>query len=275
MLQTLVLASVVVQMRVSCFAQALPRGGVDTLNPQITLSTSVLDFGPVGVGTAKELSLTVQNIGGGILKGRATVAGPFSIEGQNYALQSGQSQSITVRYEPEAPGTNREYVVFSGGSGARMRVTGRAGTIPSPPSDLRIANPSHSRFTEEAQADFVIKYFSDEVSYITKPAKVEVLINHRFQTALSRNLVLKLAAEQARHELAVVELMHYSNAGPKDAVRRRWIDDLKGLRYRRLVFLRGSPRTLQANGLPVLADISLETPLGAEGPPPTATPLNQ
>src|SRR5512135_2096798 len=102
------------QMETSSGAQENLRAGSDERGPVIAVSPSVLDFKVVGVGRASDLILTVKNVGGGILKGKATVPGPFSIKGGTYALTSGESKSLTVRYRPQAPGTNSAAVVLAG-----------------------------------------------------------------------------------------------------------------------------------------------------------------
>jgi hypothetical protein len=256
-------------------AQEVLRAGSGEQGAVLAVSPSVLDFGLVGVGRTKDLTLKVQNTGGGILEGAATVAGPFSIEGKSYALKNGQSRAFKVRYKPTAPGTNSESVVFSGASRATVLVTGWARIPPSPPGKLRIVKPARPLFAEAEQADFIVKYFSDQVSYMVKPPKVETLEEYRFQAFLSRHVVLKIADERSRRELAVVELMHYQGTGPEEAAKLGWINDLKGLRYKRLVFLRGDAKTMQANRLPVLADISLEPAPVSENPPAPALSVKQ
>ncbi len=223
------------------------RGG-----PQIAHSPSILDFGLVGVGRDRILTLKIQNTGAASLKGKATVSAPFRvIKGENYDLKSDQSHTLKVRYEPKAPGTNSGYLVFAGANETRIPVIGWARMPPSPPGNVR--------FVEEEQSDFIVKYFSDQLSYILKPRKLVQIGEYRFQAPCDRELVLKEAAQQAQvhRDLAVVVLTHYSNAESAEAAMSGWTNDLRALRYKRLVFLRGDHMKNQANTLRVLKDISL------------------
>lgn len=238
-------------------ATSLNRGG-----PQIAHSPSILDFGLVGMGRDRILNLKIQNTGAASLKGKATVSAPFRvIKGENYDLKSGQSHTLRVRYEPKAPGTNSAYLVFAGANETRIPVIGWARMPPSPPGNVR--------FVEEEQADFIVKYYTDQLSYILKPRKLEQIGVYRFQAPCDRILALKQAAEQAqvRRDLAVVVLIHYSDAESEEAAMSGWIRDLSALRYKRLVFLWGDPMKNQANTLRVLKDISLEARPVSAGPP--------
>jgi hypothetical protein len=218
---------------------------------------SALDFGLVGVGRTKDLTLTVRNAGGGKLAGTATVSTPFSIvAGNHYSLGGNQTQQLTVRYRPTAEGTNTQLLVFSGGSAATVPVTGSARIPPPPPGGLRITGTPSSRastpaakFAEEEAADFIARYYSDETSYVLKPA----LMDGQYRTICDRAFLLKLAGQQPRRELAVIVLIHYPETGTEDAVKLAWVNDLRGLGYRRVVFLRARNR-MQVNGLPILED---------------------
>lgn len=243
-------------------AQTAPGASSDKGGPQIAFSPGILDFGLVGVGRDRILTLKIQNTGVASLKGKATVSPPFSlIQGGNYNLKSGQSHTLRVKYEPKAPGTNSGCLVFAGGNGETIPVIGRARTLPSPPGNVR--------FVEEEQADFIVKYYTDQVSYILKPRKLEQIGEYRFQAPCDRKLVLKEAAEQARvrRDLAVVVLIHYSGEESEADAKSGWTQDLKALCYKRLVFLRGHPSKNHANDLPVLEDISLQTHSASVSPP--------
>ncbi len=217
------------------------------------------------MGRDRIRNLKIQNTSAASLKGKATVSAPFRvIKGENYDLKSGQSHTLKVRYEPKAPGTNSAYLVFSGANEARIPVIGWARMPPSPPGNVR--------FVEEEQADFIVKYFSDQLSYILKPPKLEQIGEYRFQVPCDRILALKEAAAQAqvRRDLAVVVLIHYFDAESEEAAVSGWTKDLQVLRYKRLVFLRGDPKKNQANNLHVLKDISLEARPASAGPPMAA-----
>ncbi len=103
------------------------------------------------------------------------------------------------------------------------------------------------QFTEAESADFIARYYSDQTSYLLKPQ----LMDGAFRTVCDRESALKLAAQQPRHELAVVVLVRYPNASTEEPVKLAWVNDLKTLGYRRVVFLRGG-NGMTVNGLPVL-----------------------
>jgi len=251
-------------------AQTNQVAGSDQPGPVTAISPSGLDFGLVGVGRTKDLLLTVKNAGGGTLAGTATVSAPFSIvAGSNYSLGGNQSQRLTVRYGPTAEGTDSQLLVFSGGSAATVPVTGSARTPPPPPGSPRITGTTSNhastpaaktrKFAEEEEADFIARYYTDEVSYALKPAMMDGV----FRSICDRALLLKLAGQQPRRELAVVVLIHYPVAETEDATKLAWVNDLTGLGYRRIVFLRSGNR-MQVNGLPIL-----------EGPPAAAMSAGQ
>ena len=105
------------------------------------------------------------------------------------------------------------------------------------------------RFTEAAKADFIFRYFSDQVSHVEKPLTME----GPFLVACERPTVLKLAADQPRHELAVVLLIRYFSAPEENRVKLAWTEDLKRLGYHNVVFLL-SAGNRQIDGLPILPE---------------------
>jgi hypothetical protein len=107
--------------------------------------------------------------------------------------------------------------------------------------------PSMPRFTEEADADFIARYYSDETSYVLKPSLTDGL----FRSICNRTALLDVARQQPRRELAVVVLVHYPSASTEETTKLAWVNDLKVLGYRRIVFLRGG-NTMRVKGLPVL-----------------------
>jgi hypothetical protein len=108
-------------------------------NPAIVVSPRRLDFGVVRVGSSSNLTLTVQNVGSGVLVGCASSLPPFFIdEGGCYSLGSLQSQMLVVRYMPTAQGTNIQTVALSGGGDATITVSGCGAAKPAPPMHLRI-----------------------------------------------------------------------------------------------------------------------------------------
>jgi Abnormal spindle-like microcephaly-assoc'd, ASPM-SPD-2-Hydin len=114
--------------------KALTSGGTITFSgtyvqqaiPIIQVTPLSLNFNYVPVGSTKDLFLTVKNMGGGTLTGNATAEAPFSIfSGVSYSLGPDQSQVITVRYQPTSQGPHTGMVVFTGGDGATVSVTGK------------------------------------------------------------------------------------------------------------------------------------------------------
>ena len=94
--------------------------------PAIQVTPSILKFGYVPVGSSKDLTVTVKNAGGGTLTGNTTTTAPFSVVSTaNYSLVDGQSQVVTIRYQPTAEGTHTGNVVFTGGGDATVPVSGK------------------------------------------------------------------------------------------------------------------------------------------------------
>jgi hypothetical protein len=100
-------------------------------NPAIAVLPTSLDFGPVAVGGASKLTVTVQNAGKGILTGAAKVSAPFSVVGGSpYVLGSSQSQVITLQFAPKSAGMNITVIRLTGGGGANVTVAGLAVLAP-------------------------------------------------------------------------------------------------------------------------------------------------
>jgi hypothetical protein len=114
------------------------------------------------------------------------------------------------------------------------------------------------RFKEEKHANVVIRYYSDETSYMIKPLKME----GPFRTICDRQYVLQLAAEQPKHDLGVVMLVHYDDLAREEAVKAGWVEDLRKLHYQRIVFVRADYE-MHANGLPIISE-SAQVPAIAE-----------
>lgn len=124
-------------------ASPVAAASAGSANPAIAVSPRGLDFASVAVGETSKLTVTVQNVGKGILTGAAKVSAPFSIvQGSPYALESPQSQVITVQYAPNATGMNITVVRLTGGGGASITVAGSAvpapRAAPAPPLNLRL-----------------------------------------------------------------------------------------------------------------------------------------
>ena len=106
------------------------------------------------------------------------------------------------------------------------------------------------RFHEQDQANIIVRYYSDETSYVVKPQKTE----GGFLSIFRRGDVLDMARKLPDRELAVVILIHYPSQDTADAVRTKWASQLTGLGYQRAVFLGGS-NSSQIDGLPILAQV--------------------
>jgi hypothetical protein len=104
------------------------------------------------------------------------------------------------------------------------------------------------RFSEADQANLIIRYYTDDTSYVLKPAATD----GPFLTILNKDAVLALAKRQPSRQLAVVALIHYGAESQADAVKHDWTSLLTEAGYRRVVFLRAS-NGMRVNGLPVLA----------------------
>jgi hypothetical protein len=104
-------------------------------------------------------------------------------------------------------------------------------------------------FSEEAQADFIIRYYSDDTSYVLKPVAAE----GSFLSIFKKEAVLALAKQQPSRQLAVVALIHYAGESQAAAVKQDWTTLLTEAGYRRVVFLRAR-NSMKMNGLPVLAN---------------------
>jgi hypothetical protein len=77
------------------------------------------------VGSTVTRTFTVQNRGSQLLTGIVSVEAPFRIvSGGAYSLGAGQSQIVTVQFNPTSVGTNSQTVIFTGGGGASSKVSG-------------------------------------------------------------------------------------------------------------------------------------------------------
>jgi hypothetical protein len=103
------------------------------------------------------------------------------------------------------------------------------------------------RFSEEDQANLIIRYYCDDTSYVLKPTARD----GPFLTVLKKDAVVALAKQQPDRQLAVVVLIHYKSGSQADAVKHDWTNLLTEAGYRRVVFLHAST-SMKVNGLPVL-----------------------
>lgn len=110
------------------------------------------------------------------------------------------------------------------------------------------STPRTTRFSEQEGADLIVRYYTDDTSYLLKPLMRE----RGFLSVLDRDAVLKVAKQQPGRQLAVVILIHYNVESEAEAVKRNWKNLLTQVGYQRVVFLRASTG-MRVNGLPVLA----------------------
>ena len=103
------------------------------------------------------------------------------------------------------------------------------------------------RFNEQDKANLIVRYYTDDTSYVLKPAIME----GRFLSILKQDAVLDVAKQQPGRDLAVVMLIQYRCQSEAESVRHKWTQLLTGLGYQRVVFL-GAGHDMQVNGLAVL-----------------------
>jgi len=128
-------------------------GGGGNTNPVIIVSPTSLDFGTKPAGASTNLTLTVQNAGGGTLAGSASVSAPFQIvSGGTYSLGSNQTQTVTVKFNPTTAGTYSQTISFTGGNGASAGLTGSAYAVLTGLSFNASAGTILSPFTVTASA---------------------------------------------------------------------------------------------------------------------------
>jgi hypothetical protein len=104
------------------------------------------------------------------------------------------------------------------------------------------------RFKEQDRANLIVRYYTDDTSYVLKPKKAD----GRFLTILNKEAVLDVAKQQPDRQLAVVILIHYGADSQAATVKHQWSNLLTEAGYQRVVFLRAL-NSMQVNGLPVLA----------------------
>ena len=73
-------------------------------------------------------------------------------------------------------------------------------------------------FKDQDKANLIIRYYTDETSYVLKPATTE----GPFLSVLKQEAVLDVAKQQPARELAVVVLIHYGCRSEIEAVRHKW-----------------------------------------------------
>jgi hypothetical protein len=105
-------------------AVSLTGTGVST-PPVLTVTPTSLAFGSVSVGSSKDLTVTVKNVGGGTLAGSASTSAPFSVVGAaSYSLGANQTTVLTVRFSPTAPGAASRNLSLTGAGGGSVSLSG-------------------------------------------------------------------------------------------------------------------------------------------------------
>jgi hypothetical protein len=105
-----------------------------------------------------------------------------------------------------------------------------------------------ARFNEQENASLIVRYYTDDTSYVLKPARTD----GPFLSILRKDAVLNVAKQLPGRELAVVILIRYTDESQDAAVRHQWANLLTEAGYQRVVFLRGLGG-MRVNGLPILA----------------------
>jgi hypothetical protein len=108
--------------------------------------------------------------------------------------------------------------------------------------------PPVARFYEQEKANLIVRYYTDDTSYVLKPAMTE----GSFLSVLKQDAVVNVAKQQPDRQLAVVILVHYTSEGQAAKVKAKWTNLLTAAGYQRVVFLHALGG-IQVNGLPILA----------------------
>lgn len=100
--------------------------------PGLHVIPSGLDFGVVGVGYSRQLSLTVTNFGESTLIGNAYISGAYSVTtGGSYTVPPHHVTNVTIRFTPQVDGQMDEQILFTSNAGFLLvPVTGIGVTFP-------------------------------------------------------------------------------------------------------------------------------------------------
>jgi hypothetical protein len=105
-----------------------------------------------------------------------------------------------------------------------------------------------ARFDQPEQANLIVRYYTDDTSYLLKPAAKD----GPFLAVLKRDAILEVARQLPSRELAVVVMIDRGSEREVEFVRQKWEGLLTEAGYQRVVFLRAS-KGMDIKGLPVLA----------------------
>ena len=109
------------------------------------------------------------------------------------------------------------------------------------------STPHVAKFNEQDKADLIVRYYTDDTSYVLKPVTSE----GGFLSVMTQDAVVDLAKRQPGRDLAVVILIPYRTASEAGAVRDKWTGLLTGAGYQRVVFL-GATGGMRVKGLPII-----------------------
>ena len=121
----------------------------------VTPSTAT-SFGTIAVGSSLDRTFTVQNTGGASLSGTASVGAPFRIvTGGSFSLAPGDSQAVTVRFQPTSAGSFAGNATFTADGdtvsrGVNGATTGAGPTPPAPPAGSAPGAPGQVRAPQTA-----------------------------------------------------------------------------------------------------------------------------
>jgi hypothetical protein len=90
--------------------------GILKMDPDVAVSPKTLDFGSLNVGQTKDLTLTVQNYGPGVLhisSMRSSNAAFQVTTGSLPAIAAGDSQTVTIRFAPSGAGSQTGTVTLA------------------------------------------------------------------------------------------------------------------------------------------------------------------
>ncbi len=107
-------------------------------SPVCTIAPPALDFGEVTVGANQSLTFTITNDGAGTLSGSVSEScNAFSLTagGGSFSLAAGESQSVTVRFAPDAEGEFSCAVQTGAGECGELNCSGLA-VAEAPPIDM-------------------------------------------------------------------------------------------------------------------------------------------
>jgi hypothetical protein len=115
-------------------------------------------------------------------------------------------------------------------------------------------------FREESAANLIVRYSAENAVFMLRPDMRE----GPFQRIFTREgLCREAAAQPGDRRLAVVILNHYHSLSLEQQDKKKWLENLGDLNFRRVVFLRGTTRP-KIDGLRIVSDTLLSEHLPSE-----------